>query len=228
MKAPIHKGALIPVLAVALAIIAAGGGGLARVDLSAEAATTVTVDVGSDWFCAPNFEDPDLNGFCETVISVGDTVTWQWAEGRHDVVECGPNWNKWNNQNEVCDGADFDAGTLSSSNTTWSRTFEVPGEYWYVCTRHFPDQKGKIVVQEAAAPTPTPTEAPAETELPDDTEAPADTDAPTAVPTPARQRRWWCDRGQRAPGVGQRGCPDGGCWHVPELPQTRDIGLKPD
>ena len=173
MKAPAHLGALIPVFAAALAIIVAGGGGVARADLSAEAATTVTVDMGSDWYCDPTFENSDPNAYCTTNIIVGDTVTWQRVEGKHDVVECGANWSKWNNQNEICDGADFDSGTLSSSMTTWSRTFDVPGEYWYVCTRHFPDQKGKIVVQGAAAPTPTPTP----------TEAPTNTD--TAAPAPA-------------------------------------------
>ncbi len=181
MKAPAHLGALIPVFAAALAIIVAGGGGVARVDLSAEAATTVTVDMGSDWYCDPTFENSDPNAYCTTNIIVGDTVTWQRVEGKHDVVECGANWSKWNNQNEICDGADFDSGTLSSSMTTWSRTFDVPGEYWYVCTRHFPDQKGKIVVQAATTPMPTPTP----TETPADTEAPTDTDTDTAAPAPA-------------------------------------------
>jgi plastocyanin len=176
-RIPIGTAALALVAAAMLLSVSAVPAGLPG---EAEAAST-TVDVGSDWFCDPGFENPDLNAFCETVISVGDTVTWQWTEGRHDVVECGPNWSKWNNQNEICDGADFDAGTLSSSNTTWSRTFDAPGEYWYVCTRHFPDQKGKIVVQEAAAatPTPAPTEAPTPTETPVDTEPPTDTQSPT-------------------------------------------------
>lgn len=187
MKAPAHMGALIPVFAAALAIIVAGGGGVARVDLSAEAATTVTVDMGSDWYCDPTFENSDPNAYCTTNIIVGDTVTWQRVEGKHDVVECGANWSKWNNQNEICDGADFDSGTLSSSMTTWSRTFDAPGEYWYVCTRHFPDQKGMIVVQGAVTPmpTPTPTEAPADTEALTDTDTAAPTDTDTAAPAPA-------------------------------------------
>jgi plastocyanin len=187
MKGRIPNGVAALTLAAAAVVIVVGGGGLVRADPSAEAATTVTVNFGSDWFCDSSFENPDPNAFCTTVVSVGDTVTWQWTEGRHDVVECGPNWSKWNNQNEVCVGADFDSGTLSSSNQTWSRTFDAPGEYWYVCTRHFPDQKGKIVVQEAAAPTPTPvpTEAPAPTPTPavlDIAAAPTPTTTPAAIP----------------------------------------------
>jgi plastocyanin len=189
MKERIPIGVAALALAAAAAVIVAGGGGLVRANPAAEAATNVTVNFGSDWFCDPSFEDPDTNTYCTTTISVGDTVTWQWTEGRHDIVECGANWSKWDNQDEVCVGTDFDSGTLSSSNQTWSRSFDTPGEYWYVCTRHFPDQKGKIVVQEAAAPTPTPTEAPAETDVPDDTEAPTATPAPAvlgvaATPTP--------------------------------------------
>jgi hypothetical protein len=186
MKGRIRIGTAALVLAAAAAIAIVGGGGVVRADPSAEAAS-VTVDVGSNWFCDPSFDNTDPNAYCTTVISVGDTVTWQWTQGRHDVVECGSNWSKWDNQDEVCVGADFDSGTLSSANTTWSRTFDTPGEYWYVCSRHFPDQKGKIVVQGAATPTPTP----APTEAPTPTEAPADTGAPTpavldiaATPTP--------------------------------------------
>jgi plastocyanin len=127
MKGRIPNGVAALTLAAAAVVIVVGGGGLVRADPSAEAATTVTVNFGSDWFCDSSFENPDPNAFCTTVVSVGDTVTWQWTEGRHDVVECGPNWSKWNNQNEVCVGADFDSGTLSSSNQTWSRTFDAPG-----------------------------------------------------------------------------------------------------
>lgn len=174
-RIPMSTAALALVAAAVLLSVSALPAGLPG---EAEAAST-TVDFGSDWFCDPGSENPDLNAFCETVISVGDTVTWQWTEGRHDVVECGANWSKWDNQNEVCVGADFDAGTLSSTNQTWSRAFDTPGEFWYVCTRHFPDQKGKIVVQGAAAATPTP----APTEAPTPTETPPDTDA--AAPTPA-------------------------------------------
>ncbi|NIN63576.1 MAG: hypothetical protein GTO63_02430, partial [Anaerolineae bacterium] len=38
-------------------------------------AATVTVDVGSDWYCDASYDNPDLNSYCTTTINVGDTVT---------------------------------------------------------------------------------------------------------------------------------------------------------
>jgi plastocyanin len=168
MKTPGRIGALILVFVAAVAIVVTAGYGVAR-------ATTVTVEVGSDWYCDPSFENDDPNSYCTTTINVGDTVTWQRVQGTHDVVECGANWAKWDNSDEVCVGALFDSGNLNSTNLTWSRTFDTPGEFWYVCTRHFPDQKGKIVVQDVATPTPSPVTTP----------SPSSTTAPTLAPTGA-------------------------------------------
>src|SRR4051794_26729213 len=75
-------------------------------------AATVNVEVGSDYFKAKSI-----------TVNKGDTVTWNWVGGTHNV--------------RSTDGS----GVLNSANlqkpATYSHTFsEVPGTYTYECTRH--------------------------------------------------------------------------------------------
>jgi hypothetical protein len=158
-------------------------------------AAGVTIDVGSDWFCDSSFDDPSLSVYCTTTINVGDTVTFHRVAGTHNAVECGTNFSKWNAANEACDAPLWGSPNLNAASPDWPVTFNTAGEFFYGCELHWPDQKGKIVVQAAATPTPvpatptpvpaTPTPVPATpTPVPaTPTPVPA-TPTPTPVPTP--------------------------------------------
>lgn len=135
---------------------------------------TVTIDSGNLWFCDPSFQ----NGVCDTTINVGDTVTWNFIEGFHDATECGQNFANSPN----CAGAQWGSPTQQSP-FTWSHTFNATGTYYYICTVHPTQMRGRVIVQAAAAtPTPTPTPAPGATPTP--TPAPGATPTPTSTPTP--------------------------------------------
>jgi len=139
-------------------------------------AAEITIDTGNFWFCDSSFQD----GVCDTTIQVGDTVTWNWVEGNHTTTECGAD----------CDNPTatplWDA-PLNSSNTTFSRTFDTPGTYLYLCSFHPILMRGRIIVEEVPpTPTPTPeTPAPVETPAPpppvEETVAPA---PPVVAPSP--------------------------------------------
>jgi plastocyanin len=124
----------------------------------------VIIDVGNIFFFDGSCDNSD--DICETTINVGDTVTWQWVGGTHDVVECGTDWSKWDGVE--CIGADW--GSPIQNSGTYSRTFNTPGTYHYICTVHGQSQRGILIVQEAGAPPPTPT--------------PTSAASPTATPTP--------------------------------------------
>ena len=120
------------------------GGGGAR---TAGAQETVAVAVGDFFFCDPSLAP----GACQTVVSVGDTVVWEYRTGSegHTVTDCG----------ESCDSPTgtplWDSGGLSSGQT-FSHTFSAPGTYRYYCRFH-PDAMRGVIVVEA---TPTATAAP--------------------------------------------------------------------
>jgi plastocyanin len=93
-------------------------------------------------------------------VSQGDTVTFTWRGGFHDVV--------------FSDGVS--SGTpVGIDGTTFSRTFDAAGTYGYICTVHeSAGMVGSVIVEAAAAATTT---APAV-----DTTAPAvDTTATTVA-----------------------------------------------
>jgi len=101
-------------------------------------AATTTVGVGDFFFCDATFE----NGVCETTISAGDTVVWDFdgATQPHTTTECGadcdaptdtPLWDSW----LIVDGS------------TFQYTFDEPGIYLYCCQVHPFLQRGTIIVQ---------------------------------------------------------------------------------
>jgi len=153
-------GAVLAVLVALLAVMRPGGDG------SAEAAT-VTIDVGNTWFCNSSFN----NGVCDTNISVGDTATWNFVSGFHNATECGAAWANASG----CAGAAWFSPT-GSSPFSWSRTFDTAGTFFYLCTVHPDNMRGRIIVQQAA-PTSTNTPVPP-TSTPTNTSVP-----PTATPT---------------------------------------------
>ncbi len=157
-------------LLIALAIGALGVLSLSQSGAQQTHAAGVTVDVGSDWFCDNSFDNPSLSVYCTTTVHVGDTVTFHRVGGTHNVVECGANFNKWSDADGACNAPLWESPTLNAASPDWATTFDTPGEYFYGCEFHWPDQKGKIVVQAAASPTPTseptPTTAPTPTAVP--------------------------------------------------------------
>src|SRR3954452_21418785 len=99
-------------------------------------AATVNVEVGSDYFKAKAI-----------TVNRGDTVTWTWVGGTHNVRSTTP------------------AGVLYSDNlqkpSTWSHTFtEAPGTYQYECTRHSGMTGSVTVVGPDTTPPPAPTASP--------------------------------------------------------------------
>ena len=74
-------------------------------------------------------------------VRAGDTVTWEnRGQTTHNAVATDESWSSGN----VRPGQSF------------SRRFDAPGEYSYVCTLHLDEEMvGKVVVL-AAGPAPTP------------------------------------------------------------------------
>ena len=131
-------------------------------------AAEVTIDTGNFWFCDPSFE----GSVCDTTIQVGDTVTWNWVEGTHTTTECGAD----------CDNPTatplWDA-PLNSANTTFSRTFDTPGTYLYLCGFHPILMRGRIIVEEVS---PTPPATPIPEATPGATPTPVAETPPPATP----------------------------------------------
>lgn len=72
-------------------------------------------------------------------VKVGDTVTWKWAGGNHDVVS-GANCTS---------DSDWSSSLTSKIGTTFTHTFDKPGSFEYFCTPHCLNAKmiGTITVQ---------------------------------------------------------------------------------
>jgi len=94
-------------------------------------------------------------------IAVGDTVTWDWADGLPHSVS------------SVAGPVTFDSTVLTGSDKTFAFTFDQAGTYTYRCNIHPSGMTGTVVV-EAAQSTATATASPTAT---------ATTPAPTATAT---------------------------------------------
>ncbi|MCH8065457.1 MAG: hypothetical protein IIC90_06475, partial [Chloroflexi bacterium] len=115
---------------------------------TAMAQETTTVAVGDIWFC----NEPFYFDVCETTISVGDTISWDFSPAQlpHTTTECGAD----------CDNPTatplWDSG-LVVDGSTFEFTFDTPGTYLFYCTVHPTLQRGQIIVQQDLPPTSTPT-----------------------------------------------------------------------
>ena len=109
---------------------------------------TTTVTVGDIWFCNESF----YAGICETTISVGDTVSWDFAAALlpHTTTACGADCDS------PTDTPLWDSG-LVVDGSKFEFTFDTPGTYLYYCAVHPTLQRGRIVVQQDLPPTSTPT-----------------------------------------------------------------------
>ena len=124
---------------------------------TASAGTTTKIAVGNFWFCNSSFQ----NGTCVTKINVGDTVKWNFSGFTHTSTSSGV----------------WDSG-FQPSGTSFSRQFNDPGEFNYLCTIHPLTMFGTIIVN-GEPPTATPV-----TPTPTPTSTPTPTATPTATPTP--------------------------------------------
>ena len=105
-----------------------------------EAHADTTIAVGDLWFCNSSFQ----NGVCETVISQGETVTWNYASGVtvHNSRECGANCSSPS-------GTPVWQLPAAPTAAPWTEsfTFNTPGTYLYRCDLHTAAMRGRIVVQ---------------------------------------------------------------------------------
>ena len=111
-------------------------------------------------------------------INVGETVTWTNNDGApHSVAFSGG-----------------PTGTTMGQGQSYSRTFDAPGTFSYICGIHGASMSGSVTVAGAQAPTATstptagpPTVTPTNTSVPTTTAAATATATvtPTATPTPA-------------------------------------------
>jgi|TARA_B100001057_G_scaffold151206_1_gene151140 plastocyanin len=68
-----------------------------------------------------------------TNIKVGQTITWTWDGGNHNLVST--------------DGVEsFDSGFSSQNGFTFSHTFTIVGTTNYICTPHASDMYGQVNV----------------------------------------------------------------------------------
>ena len=135
----------------ALAGCSGGGGGDETTTEPTEASTTAAgggsgnvVDVGPDGQFV--FEPEEIT------VSVGETVTWEFASPSHNVCA----YPEMHDAVSIPEGASGfgtmeqggDAYALVSQGETYEHTFETAGEYTYVCVPHAgSDMLGTVVVE---------------------------------------------------------------------------------
>lgn len=157
--------ALAAFSAIAFLSIAPSGGAAAQ--------STITIETGNLYFCAPAFQ----NQVCETTITEGDTIVWDNVAGVHTVTQCDESFS-------TCPpSGGFDSGTLTQGQT-YSRSFASAGTFYYYCAFHPSEMRGRITVQQAATATPTPEPTAEPTPTPEG-QTPSPTPEVTATPAGA-------------------------------------------
>ena len=153
----------------------------------AAAQETVVVDVGDIWFCDQSQSGEE----CETTISAGDTVSWDFTPSTvfpHTVTECGESCSSPVSKEEAL----WDSGLIPAGSTgedaKFTYLFDTPGTYLYYCQVHGTGQVGRIVVLGDAEITITATAPPPPTQTPTPSPTPTNhvhaTPPPTATPQP--------------------------------------------
>lgn len=100
--------------------------------LSACTATEDVLDTGPTVTVKNNAFEPST-----VTIKVGDSVTWKWAEGIHNVVS----------GTSCTQDAQFTSGTPVSG-ATYEHRFDTAGTYDYFCEVHCKiGMVGKVIVQ---------------------------------------------------------------------------------
>lgn len=146
LAAPLAVPAFALLALTALAALSYQGGS------GAAAQETTTIQVGDLYFCDPSNE----GAVCETIITSGDTVEWQWTGSEpHTTTECGGDLDNCQPPHL------WDSGQKSAG--TFAFTFDSPGAFVYRCQIHPGEMRGQITVQAAQQPTATPTATPVAT-----------------------------------------------------------------
>ena len=128
--------------------------------------------MGDFFFCDPSLPP----GACQTVVSAGDTVVWEYRSGSegHTVTHCG----------DSCDAPTgsplWDSGGLSAGQS-FSYTFSAPGAYRYYCRFHPDAMRATVLVE--AAPTATATQP-----VPSPTASPTGGASPSSTPSSATEQ----------------------------------------
>jgi plastocyanin len=87
----------------------------------------------------------------EVEVAVGGTVEWYFASGGHNVTSHPDAHRKCENPEGAEPFTSYEGESHMSVNdvdSTFSHTFETPGEYTYVCTPHATQMVGYITVVE--------------------------------------------------------------------------------
>lgn len=114
-------------------------------------ASTTNVTIGEFWFCDVSYQG---GSYCDTTISVGDTVTWEnTGIANHTSTECGNPCTP----SSVLSGPHLWDSPNIFPGIFFSRLFDTPGTFIYSCKIHPTTMVGRIIV---LAPTPVPTPSP--------------------------------------------------------------------
>lgn len=86
----------------------------------------------------------------EVDIVAGGTVEWYFASPGHNVSAHPDDDSLVEIPEDAEPFRSFDPAEarLNDPDTTFTHTFEVPGEYVYVCTPHVPQMRGTVVVHD--------------------------------------------------------------------------------
>ncbi|WIV66645.1 cupredoxin domain-containing protein [Natrialbaceae archaeon AArc-T1-2] len=87
----------------------------------------------------------------EITVDVGETVTWYFDSPGHNVTSHPDAADQTENPEGAEPFTSYDGDNhlmVDDPGTEFEHTFEVPGEYVYVCTPHVPSMAGTVVVQE--------------------------------------------------------------------------------
>ena len=101
----------------------------------------VIVGPDGDWVFDPE----------EITIDVGDTVVWYFESPGHNVTSHPDADDDCENPEDAEPFTSYEGDNHMSVNeegTEFEHTFDVPGEYVYVCTPHTPQMTGTVTVEE--------------------------------------------------------------------------------
>ena len=101
----------------------------------------VIVGPDGDWV----FDPEDIT------VSVGDTVVWYFDSPGHNVTSHPDADDDCENPEDAEPFTSYEGDNHMSVNeegTEFEHTFDVPGEYVYVCTPHTPQMTGTVTVEE--------------------------------------------------------------------------------
>ncbi len=109
----------------------------------------VAIDSGNEWFGDASYQ----GGVYETVIHEGGSIQWNMVQGLHNVFECGDNWSQLGTS---CGSAAWSSDMVVPEGSSYARSFDAGGVFYYVCVIHPQTMRGKVTVETASEPSPQP------------------------------------------------------------------------